>query len=380
MADDFTYFPTHPNQQIRWRPVLVFLCLNFALTLALDLIIYLNGGLSSPAVGMLLQLQMLLPAFSAVLLILFVFRDHPLHTAHLNSPGYPHRSRWFYLFFLAFTVLYAALGFAALANPQQIVIYSAITASLNILGLMLLVALRAMGGREDFKRGGLRGGSPRHWLLLGMGFVLFYALQAGLNALLGLGQPINAAAVLAAQGMPETGLSPQLFLLLTGLQAVAAGPFLGLVISFGEEFGWRGYLQGELIKLGKVRGVLLVGLIWGIWHYPIIWMGYNYPGRPLLGSLLMTFYTIELGFVLGWAVLKTGSIWLAAFLHAINNQTLSFLFGLVHAPDDLAFSFGIGVYGLVLLALVVGLVLRDPVWRDYGPAPLPAGASRPGES
>jgi membrane protease YdiL (CAAX protease family) len=65
------------------------------------------------------------------------------------------------------------------------------------------------------------------------------------------------------------------------VQTVLVGPLLGLLMGFGEEYGWRGYLQSELIKIGKRRGVLLLGLIWGAWHYPVIWMGHNYPGQPL---------------------------------------------------------------------------------------------------
>ncbi|MBT7069590.1 MAG: CPBP family intramembrane metalloprotease, partial [Anaerolineae bacterium] len=56
------------------------------------------------------------------------------------------------------------------------------------------------------------------------------------------------------------------------LNTTIIGPLLGLVIAFGEEYGWRGYLQGELVKLGRVKGVLWVGVIWGVWHAPAVAM------------------------------------------------------------------------------------------------------------
>jgi hypothetical protein len=154
---------------------------------------------------------------------------------------------------------------------------------------------------------------------------------------------------------------------------------LGLPIAFGEEYGWRGYLQGELIKLGRVRGILLVGVIWGLWHAPIIAMGYNYPGYPVLGVFLMTLYTIGLGFFLGYAVLKSGSVWLAAFLHGLNNQVAAFLLAMVYRPDDPVFSFGVGLYGLIVWAIVVtGLLLFDRrVWS--GPEEPLAGEPLPVE-
>jgi membrane protease YdiL (CAAX protease family) len=135
------------------------------------------------------------------------------------------------------------------------------------------------------------------------------------------------------------------------------------LISFGEEYGWRGFLQGELVKLGRIKGVLLVGLIWGVWHAPIVAMGHNYPGYPVTGPLAMVVYSVGLAFVLGYAMLKSGSVWLAAFLHGVNNQVLSFLIAMVYKPADPMFSFGLGLYGLLCLAVVVGLILIDPVWR-----------------
>jgi membrane protease YdiL (CAAX protease family) len=147
-------------------------------------------------------------------------------------------------------------------------------------------------------------------------------------------------------------------------QSLILGPFLGLLVTFGEEYGWRGYLQPALSGLGRVRAVTLVGIIWGIWHFPVIWMGYNYPGHPYLGSLLMLLFSLGLAFLLGYAVLKARGIWIAAFLHALVNQSFGFFMGVIYAPGDAAYSFGIGIPGLVVVALLVVLILRDPVWKQ----------------
>jgi membrane protease YdiL (CAAX protease family) len=162
------------------------------------------------------------------------------------------------------------------------------------------------------------------------------------------------------------GLDPTAVLIVGAAQTVLLGPILGIVITFGEEYGWRGYLQSELFKLGRVRGVLLLGVIWGVWHWPIILMGHNYPDHPLLGLLLMVLYMMGLGIVLSFAVLKSGSVLLASFLHALNNQVAAFTVMLGFAPFDSAFSFFIGFYGIAMLAIVAFLILRDPVWRGQG--------------
>lgn len=340
-----------------WRQVALFLGLTFGLTYLLNLVLYLTVGYGqSAAAGLLLQLQMLIPATVAIVLQLFVFRDSPIY--HLNE-----RPRWFFYVFLAFGGLYVALAVGALFVPGKLYqTVSAVILQLLLVGMLIfLMLLRLFSGKDSFRRAGLSGGKFWYYLTFGLLIGALYAAMTGLNALLGLGQAVDVREFLAqAAGGQTTGLEAVpdwALLLLIGFQSVVLGPLLGLLLAFGEEYGWRGYLQSELIKLGKVRGILLLGVIWGLWHAPIIAMGHNYPGHPVFGPILMTLYTVGLGFVLGYAVLKSGSVWLAAFLHALNNQVASFLMVMVYTPDDMVFSFGIGLYGLVVWAVVVGALL-----------------------
>jgi uncharacterized protein len=173
---------------------------------------------------------------------------------------------------------------------------------------------------------------------------------------------IAAAAGQKATGIEQTPMA--VFLLSTGLQTALLSPFIAMMISVGEEYGWRGTLQPELMKLGRIKGVALVGLIWGVWHAPIIAMGHNYPGHPVAGIFLMTLYTVGLGFILGLAFIKSRSVWLVAYLHGVNNQVFSFLTMLVYRPNDPVWSFGAGVFGVVLMLAVAGLLLLDPIWRE----------------
>ena len=92
---------------------------------------------------------------------------------------------------------------------------------------------------------------------------------------------------------------------------------------FGEELGWRVYLQDRLFTLlGGYKGVLVLGIIWGIW-LTMNAMGYNFSGQPILGNALMTVFTILFGIILSYAVLKTGSIWIAVIMHLINNKLVA---------------------------------------------------------
>ena len=76
-------------------------------------------------------------------------------------------------------------------------------------------------------------------------------LQVVLNAISGLVRLIVAPAA-------PPGAESRRHLDVAAVQTVLLAPILALVITFGEEYGWRGYLQSELLKLGRVRGVLLL--------------------------------------------------------------------------------------------------------------------------
>lgn len=341
---------------VNWPRVVGFLSFAFGLTWLVDLAIYLTGGLAQPGAQLLLQLQMLLPTFSALLLETFFFKGTPLFYRSNRGPA-----RWFVYFYFLLTGLYLIGAIVCLLQPGLGTMLSALLLIPNVLGLIMLVVLRFKGGPQTFVEAGMAGGKARIWLGYGVGVIIFFALQAGLNLVFKLGTVVDLKT--AFPQMPTTAMPPTLLLLALALNTVVIGPLLGLIITFGEEYGWRGFLQSELTRLGRIRGVFLLGVIWGIWHWPVIWMGYNYPGQPLLGSLFMVAYCVILAYFLAYAVFKSNGVWTAAYLHALTNQTLSFLMLAVVAPTSTLYSFGMGLPTLLLGALVILLLLRDPIWR-----------------
>jgi len=146
------------------------------------------------------------------------------------------------------------------------------------------------------------------------------------------------------------------------LQATLLAPALNAIATFGEEFGWRAYLQQKLMSLGVRRAMLTMGLIWGVWHWPVIAMGYNfgetYPGAPWLGMLAMLWFTFVVGTVLGWSVVRAGSVWPAVIGHGALNGIAAlgmlFVVGEPHSllgPTPVGLIGGIGwtVFALILL-------------------------------
>ena len=170
----------------------------------------------------------------------------------------------------------------------------------------------------------------RYWLLVWLLTPLLVALGAALYFLLfpqhfdpTLGFVQEQLAAIERQAGQPLPLSPQLFVLLQLVQGVLLAPLLNALPILGEEFGWRAYLLPKLLPLGERRAYLLSGLIWGLWHAPLIALGHNYgtayAGAPWLGILVMCWFTTIFGTFIGWATLRAGSVWPAVIGHGMVN-------------------------------------------------------------
>lgn len=179
------------------------------------------------------------------------------------------------------------------------------------------------------------------------------------------------AQIPTGQGLPE--VTPWMVAILQTAVAIGIAPILNALPTFGEEFGWRAYLQPKLMPLGGRKAMVLMGLIWGVWHWPLIAMGhnygFNYPGAPWLGLLTMVWFTLVLGTFLGWATLRAGSVWPAVIGHgAINGIAGISAFFLQGQPNMLLGPFPSGLIGGIGFALVALVIF----WRPGALAP--AGA------
>ena len=95
---------------------------------------------------------------------------------------------------------------------------------------------------------------------------------------------------------------------------------LNVLPALGEEIGWRGWLLPKLMPLGTLPALLISGVIWGLWHAPVILLGYNYPDAPgWLALTTMVGMCTVIGAVFGWLRLRSGSVWPAALAHAAFN-------------------------------------------------------------
>jgi membrane protease YdiL (CAAX protease family) len=150
-----------------------------------------------------------------------------------------------------------------------------------------------------------------------------------------------------------------------GFAAIFYGSIIGFAQLFGEEYGWRIFLQTKLTKqFGNIKGVLLVGVVWGLWHAPlVVGAGWTYPGYPILGVILFTTLATIVSIPLGLTVFKANSVWLPAFIHGVFNTSANYTLNF-YIPTDPVYSFGIGIYGLLIFSLIALVFLKAKEWKE----------------
>ena len=94
--------------------------------------------------------------------------------------------------------------------------------------------------------------------------------------------------------------------------------FTESIFFLGEEYGWRGFLQEKMqAKFGKRMGIVLLGIMWELWHMPL-WFSLYVSSWPEVGERLLS--TISLAIFFGYVYMKTKNIWTCAFLHFFFNS------------------------------------------------------------
>lgn len=111
------------------------------------------------------------------------------------------------------------------------------------------------------------------------------------------------------------------------LSAYAIGlAFQMVTTGLAEEPGWRDFALPRMQpRYGPVRGSVYLGLVWGVWHYPLFltrWGGW--PDVAWYVPLEFTAMTVMVSLVMTWVFNRTGeSLPVAIVLHASINNTFS---------------------------------------------------------
>ena len=270
---------------------------------------------------------------------------------------------------ITFGLTYAIEG-GLIAGGFRLTRFPPLYGQLAILAVMWVPALATVLTvrfitREGFGIANVRFGSWKPYLASGLLVPFCFVLIYALTWLLGLGQPDwSLKQFLASVPAPPRATAPALpspplmILALFGATLVFA-PFVNALFGFGEELGWRGYLLPKLMVLGRPRAYLLLGIVWGLWHLPLVLVGFTYPGRPLAGALAFTALTTALGIYLNEMTLRHRSSILAGWIHGVfNSQKLGVWTVLFPSVNPLVGGFA-GIVGIAVW-LLLGLWAARP--------------------
>lgn len=149
---------------------------------------------------------------------------------------------------------------------------------------------------------------------------------------------------------------------------------INMIFTFGEEFGWRGYLLVRLAPLGRTKAALLVGIIWGLWHAPLIAVfGYVYPGHPVAGIFMMTLYTTPMSIIFAWLRFKSNSVWPSTIAHAANNAQAMLAYMVLSPADSLLRPPGGAIALVPIVAFATWIIMTDRLEeREGGISPEPS--------
>ena len=210
------------------------------------------------------------------------------------------------------------------------------------------------------------------WLVAWLLPVAMVLLCIPINGLMpGVELQYNAEQLISQQNIPEDqqelvreslGMLPAWVMVLsTVFSGMIAGITINALVAFGEEYGWRCYLVDALREVKFWKAALFIGIVWGLWHFPIILMGYNYPNEPQWGALLMVVMCVLLGIIELYFVLKTKSMIVAAIIHGTFNAMAGMVILFTLGGND--FLNGMtGLAGFIVMALVIVCLWAYDKW------------------
>lgn len=286
---------------VPWRAVAVFVFIAFGLAFLLDVLCALTGGLGTLQAGLLLVLRMFAPAVAAFVVCRWV--THERFRPAIGLAGAPWRGRsWLRVLGLAM------LGVAVVAAISAAVFGLAVAAGWLVPDWQMAVLMDRL--REQ---------AP--------------------------GSELPPPALIGA---------------ITLVQGLVAAFTINGAVALGEEAGWRGWLLDALAPLGTLRSIAIIGIVWGLWHAPLIAMGYEYSGQvpTVVGIGLFCLFCTAVGALLTWLRLRSGSVVPAAIAHGAINGLATAPALVVGAGErwDMVTSSLVGVPSILLFALVAGLL------------------------
>lgn len=257
--------------------------------------------------------------------------------------------RKYFTGFLLTTVIMIISAFASVAIPQldwmllgqyPIIIFSIVCL------ILLLLEKREVRAAYGLKFTGKKG--AKSWLYVLLFFVL-YIIRLLLSCVIE-GQ---------TQMFVDIFTDPSTYMMIAIL---VINFFFSFTAFFGEEYGWRFFFQPLLQKrFGLKGGVLILGVLWGLWHLPINIFYYS-PDTWIISVILQIITCVSFAIFFGYGYLKTENIWVPVIMHYINNNMIAVITGTADLSDQIYRWVDVPV--MILINLVFIVFIFSKVYKE----------------
>lgn len=300
---------------------------------------YAYGLKDKSLLSNLVLTQMLMPAFSVIM-------------AQLLSEKRENIMYKFNIMFVIFTVISYIM---CLVGVSQILGKRFTMINVLVIGILLiaLYVLYIKEGRDKRKSLGLTfNNMKKSWLIILL-FVFLYVLNLFLS-----GAVYKVFNIIPTETLSQNGISN--VFIVVGIILLIPLFVINIPYFFGEEYGWRYFLQPKMQKIfGKRLGVIILGFIWGIWHI-FISIYYYSPDTFVPQIVAQIAFTVVLAVFMGYAYMKTDNLWVPIIIHYINNNFAAILTG--GNLDNRVFHWNEVIIGVVMGIIVYGLFIFAKVY------------------
>lgn len=277
------------------KQLLIYVLIAFGIPYLLGLLMW-YGSTKGVDLSVFANAQMMYPAAGVMLAYMITKKED------LRIP------KRFFVMVVIFTALMAVMSIVSVFAPSEnmwILAAQLMIMAGSVLGWILLLTEK----KEKREAYGLR---FRKWKSSVFCVVLFVFLYL-LRTVIAYALEGQLSAIKEITGNPMTWIT---------LAALPVNFFLVFLAFFGEEYGWRYFLQPLLQKRFGLRwGVIVVGVVWGLWHLPINFFYYSL-GSGLASAAGQQITCITLGIFMAYAYMKTKNIWVPVILHYLNNNLI----------------------------------------------------------
>jgi len=227
----------------------------------------------------------------------------------------------------------AFTGAAAPTAGLLSLVFLAMFAGPSVAGILMTSLVNGKAGFHDLRSRLLRWRVDVRWYVVAL-----------------LTAPLMVMGVLLPLSLSSAGFLPGIFASDDKVSLLAIGLAAGLVTGFCEELGWTGFVIPRLrLRYGVMTTGIIVGLLWGAWHFPL------FSGGDLSGALPLALYLPAQLFtflpayrvLMVWVYDRTGSLLVAIVMHASLTAST-----LILQPLDVA----------GMRALTYDLVLAAALW------------------